>query len=227
LKLPKNKFYYFEKIPFEVYLDRTELNMKVKSIKLKLNMKIYYNSKGDQKIHFMTEKNLELFNREYPVNNSLNKFEIKDYIQLQNDSNFSKYISVNDKYCSLEEMKKIEVDYNFKNIILMPFCFGGLINPEFILQVDIIYKQHRSTSSFSIPIDFDECQNSSVNIDKIDKINNILNNHKNENKNNNSSSKDIKSTNEEDSKQNIAESEGFVVYEDDDFEKALFGDKNK
>ena len=55
LKLPKNKFYYFEKIPFEVYLDRTELNMKVKSIKLKLNMKIYFNSKGDQKIHFMTE----------------------------------------------------------------------------------------------------------------------------------------------------------------------------
>ena len=207
-------------------------------IPLDIHASVYYN--GSCVKHFLSAefpgikarralviiiKRFEKFSYENKL--SLNKFEIKDYIQLQNDSNFSKYISVNDKYCSLEEMKKIEVDYNFKNIILMPFCFGGLINPEFILQVDIIYKQHRSTSSFSIPIDFDECQNSSVNIDKIDKINNILNNHKNENKNNNSSSKDIKSTNEEDSKQNIADSEGFVVYEDDDFEKALFGDKNK
>ena len=227
LKLPKNKFYYFEKIPFEIYLDRTELNMKVKSIKLRLNMNIYYNYKGNDKIHFMTEKKLELFTREYPVNNSLNKFEIKDYIQLQNDSKFSKYISVNDKYCRFEEMKKIEVDYNFNKIILMPFCFGGLINPEFILQVDIIYKQHRSTSNFSINIDFDDCQNNCINIEQSDKINNKLNNHENENKINNSSPKDTNSISEGDLKKNMAESEGFVVYDDDDFEKALFGDKNK
>ncbi len=111
LKLPKNRFYYFELI-----------------------------------------MNLELFTREYLVNNSQNKFEIKDYIQLQNDDNYLKYISINDKYCLLEDMKKIEIDHKFENVII-PFCFGGLINPEYIFQVEIIYKKRRSKSIFSLPID--------------------------------------------------------------------------
>ena len=200
LKLPKNKFYYFEKIPFEIYLDSTELNMKIKAIKLRLNMKIYYNYRGNKNSHFITENDIELFSRKYPVDNSLNKFEIKDSIQLKNDSNFSKYISVSDKYHLLEEKKKLEVDYNFKNMVLMPFCFGGLINPEFILQVDIIYKHLRSTSSFSMLIDFDDCRDFCLIIDESDNINNIMNNHENENKKDNSSIKDFSSISEDNSK---------------------------
>ena len=224
LKLPKNRFYYFELIPLEIYLDRSELNMEVKAIKLSLRMKIHFNYKDDEEKHQNTDMNLELFAREYLVNNSQNKFQVKDYIQLQNDDNYLKYISINDKYCLLEDMKKIEIDHKFENMII-PFCFGGLINPEYIFQVEIIYKKHRSKSIFSLPIDiYSHDDDASLSIDKSDKINNIVNN--DENKNNNCF-KDINSLDEDNLEKNMAESDGFVVFEEDDFEKAFFEGKNK
>ena len=223
MKLPKNRFYYYELIPLEIYLDHTELNMEVKTIKLSLIMKIHLNYKFDEKIHRNTIMNLELFTSEYPVDNSQNKFEIKKNIQLQNDDNYINYISINDKYCLLENKKKIEIDDHFeKNII--PFCFGGLINTEYIFIVEINYKKHRSKSILSLPIDIYTYDDESISIDERDKINNIINN--GENKNNNCI-KNINSIDDNDLKKNMAESDGFVVYEEDDFEKALFEGKNK
>jgi hypothetical protein len=119
LKLPKNRFYYFELIPLEIYLDYTQLNMKVKTIKLSLIMKIHLNYKFDEKNHRNTKMNLELFSSEYLVDNSQKKFEIKKNIQLQNDFNYRDYISINDKYCLLENKKKIEIDYYFAKILYL------------------------------------------------------------------------------------------------------------
>jgi len=224
LKLPKNRFYYFELIPLEIFLDRTELNMEVKTIKLSLMMKIHYNYKFDEKKHRKTIMNLNVFTREYSVNNSQNKFEIKDYIQLQNDGIFSQYFSLDDKYCLLETLKKIELDHKFDSMILMPFCFGGLINPEYYFQVDIIYQSWRSTNTLIVPIDIYTHNNDSISLDKNGNINNIMNNF--ENKNNNFVN-NINSIEEDDLKKNMAESDGFVVYDEDDFEKAFFENKKK
>jgi hypothetical protein len=219
LKLPKNRFYYFELIPIEIYLDCTELNMEVKSIILKQIITIYCNYKDDEKKHRKTLRKIELFTREYPVNNSTNKCEIKDFIQLQKDKNFSEYIP-NDKYCLLDEKKKIEVDHKFGNMSLIPFCFGGLINIEYNFQVEIIYKKNRSKNTFSLPIDLD----ANNNYDKNKEINEIINNHGN---NNNSSLNNINAIDDNDIKQNMAEVNDFVIYEEDDFEKALFEFQNK
>jgi len=221
LKLPKNRFYYFELIPIEIYLDCTELNMEVKTIILKLIMSIYCNYKEEEKKHRYSLMNKELFTREYPVNNSTNKYEIKDYIQLQKDNNFNEFVSTIDKYCLLEDMKIIEVDHKFEKILLLPFCLGGLINSEYSFKVEIIYKKNRSKSTFSLPIDLDAHNNDGDNKE----INYILNNH--DNNNNNSSFNNINSIDENDIKQNMAEYNDFVVYEEDDFEKAFFEDKNK
>ena len=221
MKLPKNRFYYFELIPLEIYLDHTELNMEVKTIKLSLIMKIHLNYKNDEKTHRKTIMNLELFTSEYPVDNSQKNFEIKKNIQLQNDVNYINYISINDKYELLENKKKIEINYNFEKNIL-PFCFGGLINTEYIFQVKINYKKNRSQSILSLPIDIYTYDDESISIDKRDKINNIINNGEN-----NNCIKNINSFDENDLKKNMAQSDGFVVYEEDDFEKALFEGKNK
>ena len=221
MKLPKNRFYYFELIPIEIYLDCTELNMEVKTIILKLIMSIYCNYKEEEKKHRHSLMNKELFTRKYPVNNSTNKYEIKDYIQLQKDNNFNEIVSTNDKYCLLEDMKSIEVDHKFEKMLLLPFCLGGLINSEYSFKVEIIYKNYRSKSTFSLPIDLDAHNNDGNNKE----INYILNNH--DNNNNNSSFNNINSIDENDIKQNMAEYNDFVVYEEDDFEKAFFEDKNK
>lgn len=215
LKLPKNRFYYFELIPFEIYLDLSELNMEVKTIKISLVMKIFFNYKENEKEHRKTNKVLNLFIGEYPVDNSQNKFEIKKNIKLQKDDTFSQFFSLDDKYSLLEDMKKIEIDHQFENMTLMPFCFGGLINPEYIFQLDIIYKKNRSASSLIVPIDIYP----HISKDKSEKINNSVNN--GENKSNNSLN-DINSIVDNEIKQNMAESDDFVVYDEDDFEKAFY-----
>ena len=230
LKLPRNRFKYFELIPIEIYLDRTELNMDVKTIKLSLRMKIHFNYKNDENHHRTTYMNLELFSGEYPIDNSQNKIELKKYIQLQNDDNYSKYFSLDDKYCLLDGMKKIELDHKFENMAIVPFCFGGLINTEYIIQVDIIYKKKRSTNTLKVPIDIYSHDNDIVSTDKSEKVNNIMINGENKNNkniNNINIFHDINSIEENDLKQNMAESDGFVVYDENDFEKAYFEDKKK
>ena len=170
LKLPKNRFYYSESIPLEIYLNCTELNMEVKEIILKVIMTVYFNFKEDEKGHKYKDR-IDLFTREYPVNISTNKYEIKDNIQLQKDKDFEDYASINDKYCLLEDMKKIEIDHKFEKMILMPLCFGGLINSEYSFQVEIIYKENRSKSTLSLPIDLVENNNDDINIETDNGVN--------------------------------------------------------
>ena len=137
---------------------------------------------------------------------------------------FVNYISINDKYCLLEDKKKIEIDYNFEKKNIIPFCFGGLINTEYIFIVEINYKKHRSKSILSLPIDIYTYDDESISIDERDIINNIINN--GENKNNNYIM-NINSSDENNLKKNMDEYDGFVVYEKDDFKKALVKGKNK
>ena len=54
LKIPKNSYFYFDKISFELYLDCTELNMDLASAKVILNKSVYTNEKKIRTKHFET-----------------------------------------------------------------------------------------------------------------------------------------------------------------------------
>ena len=207
LKLPKNRFDYFEKIPFEIFLDFTELKSEVKNIELFLNMKITIFYKRDEIWNKYTKKNISLVSREYSVDKSQKKLEIKDYIELHKDSKFSEYISLNEKYKCFEDMKKIEVDNNLEDITLTPFSLGEFIKIEYELQVRINYKNSFMWDTSFLPIDLDYYDNGCFLVTDNNERKNII-----------SSGKDIDRNN---LKQKMEESEGFVIFEEDDFEKVL------
>ena len=141
------------------------------------------------------------------------KLEIKDYIELHKDSKFSEYISLNEKYKCFEDMKKIEVDNNLEDITLTPFSLGEFIKIEYELQVRINYKNSFMWDTSFLPIDLDYYDNGCFLVTDNNERKNII-----------SSGKDIDRNN---LKQKMEESEGFVIFEEDDFEKVLFEDKNK
>ena len=157
LKIPKNSFTFFEIIPFEIYLDKSELNMEIKNIKISINRAVYFNYKGDLKKHHITYSNIELISKEYPIdNNKFNenhKYEIKDDIKWPKDSKFLKNLSSNNSYSLFENKKQNGINCSFNNIELLPSCVGGLISVEFFLKVEIDYKVKRSKSIFSLPIE--------------------------------------------------------------------------
>ena len=111
-------------------------------------------------------------------------------------------------------MKKIEVDNNFEDITLTPFSLGELINIEYFLQVKINYKMNGIWSNYLfLPIDLDYYDNGRFLVTDNNERKNII-----------SSGNDVDRNY---LKQKMVESEGFVIFEEDDFEKILFKDKNK
>ena len=83
LRIPKNSFDYKEVIPFEIYLNCTELNMEICAIKISLFKILYWNEKNDHKKHYRVHKKMELASKIFPINKFLTKHEIKDNINVQ------------------------------------------------------------------------------------------------------------------------------------------------
>ena len=213
LKLPKNSFSFFDIIPFELYLDCTELNMDIKSTKITLNKSIYANYKKDKKRHHKTPLNEDLIFKEFILDKSLNKYEIKDSLQLKENNDFFEKIYPQQKYENFDKLKEIELDYDLNKIRLSPFCLGGLISVEFTINVEIEYKMKRKKSSFKLPIQFYDSDN------KKNEPNNYKNNKKNVNINYN-----INSINNNKNSDIIND---FVIIENDDFIKQFFGKTHK
>ena len=217
LQVPKNSFSYFEIIPFEIFVDCTELDMEIKNVKISIMKYIYFNCKNDHRKHFMTLNKKELISKIYTLEENLNKYEIKDDIQLPRELNEIEGLENGEIYSTFENMKMLEVDYKFQKIKLMPFSIGGLISIEFTLKVEIKYKKKRTNNSFELPIQFFDQNSKEQNI----YIPNLNNNNQNEkNKYNNNYI-------DEDDKKNNSTEDDFIVFEHEDFLKAFFGDKNK
>ena len=222
LKIPKNSFSYLESIPYEIYLDCTELNMEVNSLKISLMKNIYFNCKNNNKKHFMTYSKKELAFKNYVSKKNLDKYYIKDEIQIpqqeNNENNIQKEI-----YTFLENIKTIEVDYKFPKKELIPFCIGGLISILFSLKIGITYKERRSDSIFELPIQL--LDGNSMNL-KVYNPNPNLNNNLNNQKIN--IDDNINSLDEGDKINNIEQSDNdFVIINHEDFEKVFFKGKNK
>ena len=218
LKIPKNSYFYFDKISFELYLDCTELNMDLASAKVILNKSVYTNEKKIRTKHFETVFNKDLIVKEYKLDKSLEKYEIKDFLQLS-ENEFSEKFCPKQIYSKFDNLKSIELDYNFCDIKISPFCLGGLISAEFKIRVEVEYKMKRKKSSFELPIQFYD-----------DHYANILDENKNihlEDKKDANKSQNILSINDDQIQNNNQEVDDFVIIENEDLEKIYFGKSEK
>ena len=222
LKIPKNSFNYLESIPFDIFLDCTELSMEIKEITISIIQYIYFNDKNEYKKHLKTYLEEELALKKYTFSQNLDKYHIKDEIQISQDKNYLEAIFPMELYAFFENMKTIEVYYNYQNIKLTPFCVGGLISIEFSLKVGIKYKKKRKDNYFELPIQFIEKNCPYLNTHNIYNPKSNNNNQKTINSNDNTNL-NIEYNNKED----ITPENDFVIINHDDFQKVFFGEKKK
>ena len=215
LEMQKNSFTFNEFISFKINLNCTELNLGINLIRVSIIEFIYCNYKNDHKKRFMTSLKKELNYKEFPFSRNQTKYEINSYIKIPT------VITGQGIYKIFENIHLIEIDYDFKKFgeSLIPFCFGGLISSEYVFNVEIKYEKNISISSFNLPIEILNNENSDIK--SLIALNNIKDNLKqkkdNDKKFNINSIDDYNKSNE-----NL---DNFEVIDHDDFQKAFFGKK--
>ena len=215
LKIPKNSFGSNEILPFEIYLNCKELNVEISNIKVSLKKELHCLHNNDKNF-FSVVKSEVLFSKDYSIDNHLTMYEIKDNINIS-----LYYDNLSILYNRLDLLKEVEIDYDYNNksIQLLPFCYGDLINIEFMLIVEIIYKiKNIKNDIFAIPIEIYE--NNLIENENTALIPDIENNQK-QNENINKNNYDINSNDKDELNINknkeIKISKDFVVLEKDDF----------
>ena len=209
-KLPKNSFTYFEKIPFEVYLDCTGFNGLVKSIKISIKKYLHRNCKDDHQRRFRSDYKEEMpIKHLYTYDTNIQKYEFKDFMQIPQNEQFDK-ICPKKTYLNIENTKHIY----FEKMHLAPFCLGGLLSVEYYIKIEIFSKCQNE--EFEVPIEIICDDNNSLN-SPISQLNS-------DNKEKPNNIKEVFNINLINDDDNGA-IDNFVVFEKDDFEKIYFGKK--
>ena len=210
-----NSYKYGDKIPLEITIDSSELNINLIGIQVKFDRYIQFNNKNDKNSikEFFTHN---LFCKEIKFKEKKNNYKYNIVIVPKNDD----YCYEPDIFYSIIEANYLKL--NFPEIDLFPFCSGGLINCLYLINVKLYFDSLATTDeTISIPIElyFDNNKND-INKNEI-----ILNNPYNEifKEDDINENLNINSINNN----KIKEKDGFEVIEQEDFIKALNTNNSK
>ena len=210
-----NSYKYGDKIPLEITIDSSELNINLIGIQVKFDRYIQFNNKNDKNSikEFFTHN---LFCKEIKFEEKKNNYKYNIIISPKNDD----YCFEPDIFYSIIEANYLKL--NFPEIDLFPFCSGGLINCLYLINVKLYFDSLATTDeTISIPIElyFDNNKND-INKNEI-----ILNNPYNEifKEDDINENLNINSINNN----RIKEKDGFEVIEQEDFIKALNTNNSK
>ena len=210
-----NSYKYGDKIPLEITIDSSELNINLIGIQIKFDRYIQFNNKNDKNSikEFFTHN---LFCKEVKFEEKKNNYKYNIIISPKNDD----YCFEPDIFYSIIEANYLKL--NFPEIDLFPFCSGGLINCLYLINVKLYFDSLATTDeTISIPIElyFDNNKND-INKNEI-----ILNNPYNEifKEDDINENLNINSINNN----RIKEKDGFEVIEQEDFIKALNTNNSK
>jgi hypothetical protein len=210
-----NSYKYGDKIPLEITIDSSELNINLIGIQIKFDRYIQFNNKNDKNSikEFFTHN---LFCKEVKFEEKKNNYKYNIIISPKNDD----YCFEPDIFYSIIEANYLKL--NLPEIDLFPFCSGGLINCLYLINVKLYFDSLATTDeTISIPIElyFDNNKND-INKNEI-----ILNNPYNEifKEDDINENLNINSINNN----RIKEKDGFEVIEQEDFIKALNTNNSK
>ena len=163
LKLQKNVFGYDENIPFELSIDCTQLDLKIKSIIVSLlrienrNYKNNYNKVRNSSSEQISSKKINLVK-------GRPKYLIQDNIKFPLLADFNPlqiYKNLDQEHTSPEKFKKIH---------LAPSCRGGLLSVDYFLRVELNFdsilssdEKIRMPLDFYIPYDINQQKNKNIN----------------------------------------------------------------
>ena len=219
-----NSYKYGEKIPINITIDASELNLNLVGIQIRFDRYINYNEKENKNI---PKKNItnNLFCRNINFNEKKNNYKFDIEIAPPSDD-FC--IDPNLLYSVVEGNY---VKLNFPKVNLLPFCSGGLIDCLYCINVKLCFDSMVTTNeTINIPIELysDDGKKKEENIIQINEINSEIKNPYNEIFNDDiNSNLNINSVEEENNKKNDKNCNGFEVIDQEDFIKAMNGSNNK
>ena len=219
-----NSYKYGEKIPINITIDASELNLNLVGIQIRFDRYINYNEKENKNI---PKKNItnNLFCRNINFNEKKNNYKFDIEIAPPSDD-FC--IDPNLLYSVVEGNY---VKLNFPKVNLLPFCSGGLIDCLYCINVKLCFDSMVTTNeTINIPIELysDDGKKKEENIMQINEINPEIKNPYNEIFNDDiNSNLNINSVEEENNKKNDKNCNGFEVIDQEDFIKAMNGSNNK
>jgi hypothetical protein len=219
-----NSYKYGEKIPINITIDASELNLNLVGIQIRFDRYINYNEKENKNI---PKKNItnNLFCKNINFNEKKNNYKFDIEIAPPSDD-FC--IDPNLLYSVVEGNY---VKLNFPKVNLLPFCSGGLIDCLYCINVKLCFDSMVTTNeTINIPIELysDDGKKKEENIMQINEINPEIKNPYNEIFNDDiNSNLNINSVEEENNKKNDKSCNGFEVIDQEDFIKAMNGSKNK
>jgi hypothetical protein len=152
-KMPKNYFFYNERIPFEVNLDCSKLKMEVYSIKLSLLRKTRKNNYQDYsqiQRYFEEELNQKKFN----LDKGLNKYYISDFLEFPTSSDYNSVYPPK-VYTSFDEHGFLEVNDSKFTYKLYPSAYNGLVSVDYLIDLKIYFDSSLTfDENFIVPIYF-------------------------------------------------------------------------
>ena len=150
-KLMKNAFYYNEDIPFIIDIDCTNLKIRITKVHINLNLSVKKNNKLNHKETLsliekrIASKNLTLLREK-------KKYHIEDIIKLSKGNPNEIYKKLNNDKRTYKE--------KYKDILLFPSCYNGLITCEYYFKIILETNTVFSTDEYILmPIDFYEKEN--------------------------------------------------------------------
>lgn len=154
VKLEKNAFAYDEAIPIIIDIDCSTLTIRIQKVIISIYLVISRNNKTDHKqAVWKTEK--IVFSKKISLLNQKDKYHLEDIIQLPKGNPNQIY-----KILDCDNRKYSE---KYKDILLYPSCFGGLLTCEYFLKVIFETNTLFSTNEFIvIPLDFYENENNQI-----------------------------------------------------------------
>ena len=218
-----NSYKYGEKIPINITIDASELNLNLVGIQIRFDRYINYNEKENKNI---PKKNItnNLFCRNINFNEKKNNYKFDIEIAPPSDD-FC--IDPNLLYSVVEGNY---VKLNFPKINLLPFCSGGLIDCLYCINVKLCFDSMVTTNeTINIPIELysDDGKKKEENIIQINEINSEIKNPNEIFNDDINSNLNINSVEEENNKKNDKNCNGFEVIDQEDFIKAMNGSNNK
>ena len=153
-KMPKNYFFYNEKIPFEINIDCSNLKMEIKAVKISLfRISRLNDSHNYSKIARSSEEKLneKKINLEKGLNNN---YHVSDFIEFPTSSDYNSVYPPN-VYSSFEEHGLVEIDDSKFEYKLYPSSINGLVSVDYFIGLRIYFDSSFTLDEeFSLPIYF-------------------------------------------------------------------------
>ena len=150
VKLPRNYFYYHEKVPLEINIDCSKLkDLTINSVNIRFTIFTRKNFSND---HLKADRTSEdcISNKNINLEKGLSEYKISDFVEFPIDF---KYYTPN-VYNEIEKKGPIEVNDSFGQQLFQS-SYNGLVSVDYIIRISLIFGSSLTFDEYlDIPIYF-------------------------------------------------------------------------